>query len=410
VLAASDVAFTPTSATGALLAHQGGETNTGEPGGGTGTGVVSESAANAPASVTVPRPDGSSTTVNCTVWVSDQQMAARVVGSLLSTPNAVICLRPANTGNPVSAPTLISPSGPGNTSASPSLSSPSAPPAGSAEFGSTPSYGSVSGTSGCQYNNNTINSGPGIDSKDLPDLGKLITELMRRCLDQRGDRASGGARNSQSTSSDRSGSASSSNSSPTDRGSRSLNTIPSSGASSSALGDATTDATGTVSGAASKILHGAPTQTVLHTTGYSFQDNQGGNNATISCGVIHKTAGGTGTYTDPITVAVPGHAGQGTQIPCGTEIYMPDYQRYFIVEDTGATDYTDAKHIDIYVGGEGSSADASQKCMDPVTTSDGSPRKATINPQPGLPVEPGPITGPDGKCEVPSGGGSASPG
>jgi 3D (Asp-Asp-Asp) domain-containing protein len=182
------------------------------------------------------------------------------------------------------------------------------------------------------------------------------------------------------------------------------------GSVGSALGDAATGARDSVSGAASKIVHGAPTETVLHTTGYSFQDNQGGNNATISCGVIHKTAGGTGTYNDPITVAVPGHAGQGTQIPCGTEIYMPDYQRYFIVEDTGATAYSDAKHIDIYVGGEGTSTGASQKCMDPVTTPDGSPRKAIINPQPGLPVDPGPITGPSGQCNVPSasGGGSSS--
>jgi len=163
-------------------------------------------------------------------------------------------------------------------------------------------------------------------------------------------------------------------------------------------------ATDAVPSAALKIPHGAPTKTMLHTTGYSFQDNQGGDNATISCGVIHKTAGGTGSYADPITVAVPGHAGQGTQMPCGTEIYMPDYKRYFIVEDTGATNYADAKHIDIYVGGEGVSAAASRRCMDPVTTSDGSPRQAIINPLAGLPTEIGPITGADGRCDVPLGG------
>jgi 3D (Asp-Asp-Asp) domain-containing protein len=166
-------------------------------------------------------------------------------------------------------------------------------------------------------------------------------------------------------------------------------------------GDAASDAGGAVSGAASKILSGQPKQVTLRTTGYSFQDNQGGDNSTISCGVIHRNAGGSGTYADPITVAVPGHAGQGVETPCGTRIYVPAYQRYFLVEDTGATKF-DTPHIDIYVGGEATSADASKACMDPVTKS-GVP--ATLNPPPGLPVLAGPITGPGGKCEIPGSGG-----
>ena len=165
-----------------------------------------------------------------------------------------------------------------------------------------------------------------------------------------------------------------------------------------------------VSGAASKVLTGAPKQTVLHTTGYSWQDNQGGNNATISCGVIHKTAGGDGTYDNPTTAAVPGHDGKGAQIPCGTRIYVPKYQKYFIVEDTGATKYTDADHIDIYVDGEGTTAAASQKCMDPVTTDGKPPVPAIINPPPGEHVLPGPITTKDGKCNVADAGGNSSGG
>ena len=148
---------------------------------------------------------------------------------------------------------------------------------------------------------------------------------------------------------------------------------------------------GAVAGAASKILTGAPKQIMLHTTGYSFQDNQGGDNATISCGILHKTAGGKGTYDDPTTVAVPGHAGQGTETPCGTRFYVPKYQKYFIVEDTGATKYDDAHHIDIYVGGQDGSKDASYKCQEAVTTEDGSPTPAIVNPPPGRPVRPGPI-------------------
>jgi 3D (Asp-Asp-Asp) domain-containing protein len=153
----------------------------------------------------------------------------------------------------------------------------------------------------------------------------------------------------------------------------------------------TGSADGAVSGAAGKILTGPPRQIMLHTTGYSFQDNQGGDNATISCGILHKTAGGKGTYDDPTTVAVPGHAGQGTETPCGTRFYVPKYQKYFIVEDTGATKYDDAHHIDIYVGGQDGSKDASYKCQEAVTTEDGSPTPAIVNPLPGRPVRPGPI-------------------
>jgi len=177
--------------------------------------------------------------------------------------------------------------------------------------------------------------------------------------------------------------------------------------SGTAAGDTGQVAKDVIPGSLTKILRsGQPKQITLHTTGYSFQDNQGGNNSTISCGTIHKNAGGDGTYNDPITAAVPGHAGQGTQIPCGTEIYVPGYQRYIIVEDTGATKYTDAEHTDIYVGGEGTSAAASKKCMDPVTTADGHPIPAIENPPPNEPVDAGPITEPGGQCQVPHGGNS----
>nr|WP_052477846.1 hypothetical protein [Kibdelosporangium sp. MJ126-NF4]CEL14413.1 hypothetical protein [Kibdelosporangium sp. MJ126-NF4]CTQ88778.1 hypothetical protein [Kibdelosporangium sp. MJ126-NF4] len=44
--------------------------------------------------------------------------------------------------------------------------------------------------------------------------------------------------------------------------------------------------------------------------------------------VLHKQAGGTGTFTDPITFA----AGTDRFKP-GTKIYVPDLKRYFILED-----------------------------------------------------------------------------
>lgn len=57
---------------------------------------------------------------------------------------------------------------------------------------------------GCQFNNNTINSGPGFDRgdlpfrsgrgfhrRDVPFLGLVITDLMRRCFDQIDHRGGG---------------------------------------------------------------------------------------------------------------------------------------------------------------------------------------------------------------------------
>jgi hypothetical protein len=64
-----------------------------------------------------------------------------------------------------------------------------------------------SSNGGCQFNNNTINSGQGFDRDelpfssgrgyhrgDVPFLGLIITDLMRRCLDQL-DHQGGGFRN-----------------------------------------------------------------------------------------------------------------------------------------------------------------------------------------------------------------------
>jgi len=64
-----------------------------------------------------------------------------------------------------------------------------------------------SSNGGCQFNNNTINSGPGFDRGelpfrsgrgfhrgDVPFLGLIITDLMRRCLDQLNHQGGGSGR------------------------------------------------------------------------------------------------------------------------------------------------------------------------------------------------------------------------
>ncbi len=72
-------------------------------------------------------------------------------------------------------------------------------------------------------------------------------------------------------------------------------------------------------------------------TSYTYWDNTPPGSANISHPIIHSKAGGTGTYTDPITLAV-GHVitnGKSTlDYSAGTKFYVPNIRKYFIVEDT----------------------------------------------------------------------------
>jgi hypothetical protein len=51
---------------------------------------------------------------------------------------------------------------------------------------------------------------------------------------------------------------------------------------------------------------------------------------------IHRVANGTGTYEDPVTIAVgiSPVSSSNALLPRGTEIYVPSYQKYFIIEDS----------------------------------------------------------------------------
>ena len=128
-------------------------------------------------------------------------------------------------------------------------------------------------------------------------------------------------------------------------------------------------------------------------SGYSFQDNTPPSTAIISMPVLHAKAGGRGSFQDPITTAVPGSA-SSPETPKGTRIYVARLKRYFIVEDSGATK-EGTRHFDLYVGGEGFSKSASDKCMNSYTAN----LPVIINPAAGLPVTLGPLTGPNG-CVV----------
>jgi hypothetical protein len=144
-------------------------------------------------------------------------------------------------------------------------------------------------------------------------------------------------------------------------------------------------------------------------TGYSYWDNTPAGSPEISNGVIHDTAGGKGTYKDPITVAV-GHTIDGRRdildYDEGTIFYFPHLRKYGIVEDTCGdgnkpqegpchTGYHGYPWLDIYVGGDDVSESTSEECMDDITDI----VEVIEDPGPNYPVEdPGPLS--ESGCEV----------
>ena len=123
-------------------------------------------------------------------------------------------------------------------------------------------------------------------------------------------------------------------------------------------------------------------------TGYAWPDNTPPGSA-ISHPVIHQEAGGTGTYADPITVAIGHSYINGVDVmdyPTGTRFYMPYLRKYFIAEDTcgdGSTPQNGPCHrldtpgneapagtqlwLDLWVGGVGSTQPVVLECEDAIT-------------------------------------------
>jgi len=159
---------------------------------------------------------------------------------------------------------------------------------------------------------------------------------------------------------------------------------------------------------------GESVRTDVFVTAYTWFDNTPPSSTVISHPVLHKAAGGTGTYADPVTIAV-GHSRKTGQdvldIPPGTRIYLPDVRRYFIVEDTcgdgptpeegpchtGAGKYGDATvWIDMWIGGKGESQSFVRKCARKAT----GVTTAIFNPEDHYPVASGHGVIHDGNCDA----------
>ncbi|MGH4023974.1 MAG: hypothetical protein ACRDRV_05245 [Pseudonocardiaceae bacterium] len=94
----------------------------------------------------------------------------------------------------------------------------------------------------------------------------------------------------------------------------------------------------------------AATGTVLSgfVTFYGAADNDPPGSAAIAYPGLHETAGGIGTYADPITFATRYHQ----TYPPGTRIYLPRLAKYAVMEDDCACDQP-ANHVDLWMGGVG---------------------------------------------------------
>jgi hypothetical protein len=107
-------------------------------------------------------------------------------------------------------------------------------------------------------------------------------------------------------------------------------------------------------------------------TFYGWWDNTppGGD---IAYPQIHSTAGGKGTYDDPITFAT-----STAELKAGTKVWVPRVRKYFIMED-GCDECSDdwsghgpnggpgLRHIDLWLGGKGGDPMAAIDCEDALT-------------------------------------------
>ena len=109
-------------------------------------------------------------------------------------------------------------------------------------------------------------------------------------------------------------------------------------------------------------------------TFYGFFDNTPPS-ADIAFPKIHKTAGGKGTFADPITFAT-----SSAELKPGTKVFVPRVGKYFIMEDDctecgldwkghGPDGGPRLRHIDLWLDGRGGSEFAAIDCEDALTKS-----------------------------------------
>lgn len=131
---------------------------------------------------------------------------------------------------------------------------------------------------------------------------------------------------------------------------------------------------------------GGGSRSEIFTTGYTFWDNSPPGSAQIARPQIHDRAGGTGTWKDPITVAI-----QSGRFAFGTRFYLPELKKYFIVEDLCGACYDGrnggAYTLDLWVDGSHLSSGGAAQCASRITRV----QPAIEGPRSDLPVDRGPV-------------------
>ena len=144
-----------------------------------------------------------------------------------------------------------------------------------------------------------------------------------------------------------------------------------------------------------------------YTTAYTYWDNTPPGSADISHPILHSKAGGTGTYANPITLAVGHSIISGKDIldyPAGTKFYIPNVRRYFIVEDTcgdGGSPQNGPCHtgyplgtttwVDMWIDGQSGSSSAANSCAENLTDGNGVAHTIIKNPASNYVVVSGPV-------------------
>ena len=156
------------------------------------------------------------------------------------------------------------------------------------------------------------------------------------------------------------------------------------------------------------VSNGQPQPLQAYVTGYSYWDNTPVGSVDISHPVRHRFAGGMGTYSNPITLAVGHQIIDGEDIldfAPGTLFYLPRLRKYAMVEDTcgdGPTPQYGPCHtgkkglvwLDIYVDGASVAQANSDECMQRITGA----QPVVMDPGPNMSVVVGPVT--EGGCFI----------
>ncbi len=136
--------------------------------------------------------------------------------------------------------------------------------------------------------------------------------------------------------------------------------------------------------------------------GFSYWDTAPQGVVEISHPVRHRYAGGMGTFSNPITMAVGIEIIDGETLldfPPGTIFYLPRLRKYAVVEDScgpGASlqeglchpGYRGLPMLQIYLDGVSSSQAAAEACKQQVT----GVQPVVVDPGPNMSVVVGPLT------------------